>query len=219
MIEHGKQQQRILAQQREQMTTDIRKEFQSLNTEIERQTRETIDETKIELSQTIVDVVRSQSSTIFREVFEEIVRQPTLNDLQKQHVVDYLRQRQFNRAFEFALSASDLSLVIFVCEQISAKEFFTITPCPLKVNVLLSLIQQLSSDLTTHQQLKCDFLSEALLVLDVSHSNLREHFQTVLIDLTKRLTIYLQTHPVDSMTKRFQLLWMTSQGLVQKLIS
>jgi len=42
--------------------------------------------------------------------------------------------------------------------------------------------------------------------------------QSVLIDLSKKLYTYIQTNPSAPMTKRFQLLLMASQGLVQKII-
>ena len=234
MIDYGRQQQRLLMQQREQMMADIKKECVLLSKEVERKNQQLSDGVKSELKAPLIETIREKTSTIlretttemFRDLFaeqksevEQMLRPPTLTDLHQQRVVEHLRQGQYNRAFEFALSAADLTLVLFVCEQISAKELFAVRPCPLKENVLLSLIQQLSADLTTHQLLKYNFLSEALTTLDLSQSTIREHVQTVLCDLTKRLTVYLQTHSADSMTKRFQLLWMVSQGLVQKLIS
>jgi hypothetical protein len=75
-------------------------------------------------------------------------------DKQQQHILQLLRQGQLNQAFEYTLCASDLRLVLFVCEHVRCKELFSIQPCPLQTPVLLSLIQQLSSDLTTHQELK-----------------------------------------------------------------
>lgn len=53
-----------------------------------------------------------------------------------------------------ALSAADLSLVLYACETIDSQQVFGQTPCPLSQPVLLSLIQQLSSNLSTHSELK-----------------------------------------------------------------
>lgn len=53
-----------------------------------------------------------------------------------------------------ALSATDLSLVLFVCETIDSQQVFGQHPCPLSQPVLLSLIQQLSSNLATRTELK-----------------------------------------------------------------
>lgn len=53
-----------------------------------------------------------------------------------------------------ALSASSIALVLTVCERVDPQELFSSQPFPLKQNVLLSLIQQLSIDLNDHTELK-----------------------------------------------------------------
>ena len=53
-----------------------------------------------------------------------------------------------------ALSASDLGLVVFVCERVNPQQLFNQTPCPLSQDVLLSLVNQLSHDLATFTDLK-----------------------------------------------------------------
>jgi hypothetical protein len=78
---------------------------------------------------------------------------PTL-DVKQQHVLKFIRLGQLNQAFEFVLSASDLNLVLYLCENVRPNELFSIQPCPLQTPVLLSLIQQLAADLNTHQELK-----------------------------------------------------------------
>jgi enhancer of mRNA-decapping protein 4 len=65
-----------------------------------------------------------------------------------------VRQGQLNQAFEYVLSASDLNLVLYLCENVRPAELFSIQPCPLQIPVILSLIQQLAADLTTHQEVK-----------------------------------------------------------------
>ena len=65
-----------------------------------------------------------------------------------------LQSREVNRAFEAALSTSDLSLVLYLCQQVTPEEVFDKTPCPLSQPVLLSLIQQFSVDLSEHVDLK-----------------------------------------------------------------
>ncbi|CAF5128767.1 unnamed protein product, partial [Rotaria sp. Silwood1] len=92
-----------------------------------------------------------------------------------------------NQAFEFALSASDLNLVLYLCENVRPAELFSIQPCPLQTPVLLSLIQQLAADLNTQQELKYSYIREALICLDLSHPSVRDYLQTVLIDLSKKI--------------------------------
>jgi len=53
-----------------------------------------------------------------------------------------------------ALTAADLSLVVFVCESVDNNDLFTDSVSPLPQPVLLSLIQQLSVDLLTNTELK-----------------------------------------------------------------
>ena len=53
-----------------------------------------------------------------------------------------------------ALTASDLSLVVFACESVDPAQVFNQSPCPLQQPVLLSLIQQLSADLGQNTTLK-----------------------------------------------------------------
>ena len=53
-----------------------------------------------------------------------------------------------------ALSASDLSLVIYVCRTMDPASVFSESPCQLSQPVLLSLIQQLSANFDTDVELK-----------------------------------------------------------------
>ena len=61
------------------------------------------------------------------------------------------------------------------------------------------------------------YLHEALICLDVAHPSVQDYLQHVLIDLSRRLMLYIQAHPAEAITKRFQLLWMASQGILQKI--
>lgn len=72
---------------------------------------------------------------------------------------EYLRLQDISGAFQHALMASDLNLVVYVCEKVDPTTLFKQTPCPLPQNVLLSLIQQLSADLLNHSDLKHRFVN------------------------------------------------------------
>lgn len=86
-------------------------------------------------------------------------------DLKQQQVLKLARAAQYNQAFEMALSASDLNLVLYLCENIRPADLFSIQPCPLQIPVLLSLIQQLAANLTTHQELKLRLVSKSTVIL------------------------------------------------------
>jgi enhancer of mRNA-decapping protein 4 len=65
-----------------------------------------------------------------------------------------INEKDFANAFQEALTASDLNLVILVCQSCDPNELFAQDPCPLNQPILLSLIQQLSVDLSSDTELK-----------------------------------------------------------------
>ena len=75
-------------------------------------------------------------------------------DTKQQMALKLVQSGQINQAFEYVLSAADLNLVLYLCENIRASELFSMQPCPLQIPVILSLIQQLAADLSTYQELK-----------------------------------------------------------------
>lgn len=64
-----------------------------------------------------------------------------------------LLQGQINKAFHQALLANDLSLVEFTLKSADHNSVFT-PDCCLEQKVLLSLIQQISADMSDHNELK-----------------------------------------------------------------
>ncbi|XP_064193513.1 enhancer of mRNA-decapping protein 4 isoform X2 [Anguilla rostrata] len=77
---------------------------------------------------------------------------------QQASILQLLQQGQLNQAFQQALSAADLNLVLYVCETIDSQQVFSQNPCPLIQPVLLSLIQQLSTNLATRSELKIRYV-------------------------------------------------------------
>ncbi|CAF0928166.1 unnamed protein product [Adineta ricciae] len=270
MIEYGRQQQRSLIQQREQMMAEIRKESTQLLKEFEKKNQELTATLKTEVIQymttnltpliheTMQTIIRDEMNVVLREllitqkneinalIIQHLRQQsatpklpattttvasrtttplpavassnPTTIDTKQQTVLKLVRAGQLNQAFEYVLTASDLNLVLYLCENVRPAELFSIQPCPLQIPVILSLIQQLAADLTTHQELKYSYLHEALVCLDLSHPSVRDYLYNVLADLNKKLYAHIQTNPTAPMSKRFQLLYMASQGLVQKIV-
>lgn len=151
---------------------------------------------------------------------------------------EYLRQKDISSAFQHALMASDLSLVVYVCEKVDPTMLFKQTPCPLPQNVLLSLIQQLSADLLNHSDLKhryaskiytlyilyfqsnnfCfvffRYLEEALMNLDTNNPCIREHLPIVLKALKKQLLNFVSQNPNNISTKRIRMLSMVTDSLL-----
>ncbi|XP_048886559.1 enhancer of mRNA-decapping protein 4-like isoform X1 [Brienomyrus brachyistius] len=141
---------------------------------------------------------------------------PALLDYQaqQQNVLQLLQQGQFNQAFQQALSAADLNLVLYVCETIDSQQVFSQHPCPLIQPVLLSLIQQLSTNLTTRSELKISYLEDAVMNLDHSDPVTRDHMSSVLTQVRQKLFQFLQLDPHSPLSKRARRLMMMLQGLV-----
>lgn len=133
---------------------------------------------------------------------------------QQANILQLLQQGQLNQAFQQALSATDLNLVLYVCETIDSQQVFGQQPCPLSQPVLLSLIQQLSSNLTTRSELKISYLEDAVLNLDHSDPLTRDHMASVLTQVRPKLFAFLQQDPHSPLSKRARRLMMMLQGLV-----
>lgn len=133
---------------------------------------------------------------------------------QQANILQLLQQGQLNQAFQQALSATDLNLVLYVCETIDSQQVFGQQPCPLSQPVLLSLIQQLSSNLTTRSELKISYLEDAVMNLDHGDPLTRDHMTFVLTQVRPKLFAFLQQDPHSPLSKRARRLMMMLQGLV-----
>lgn len=76
---------------------------------------------------------------------------PTIYD-QQENIKQLLAHDEINKAFHQALISSDLSLLEFTLEKSDIKKVFN--PCPLDQTVLMSLIQQLTADMSKYSELK-----------------------------------------------------------------
>uniref|UniRef100_W5MIA3 Enhancer of mRNA-decapping protein 4 n=1 Tax=Lepisosteus oculatus TaxID=7918 RepID=W5MIA3_LEPOC len=133
---------------------------------------------------------------------------------QQANILQMLQQGQLNQAFQQALSAADLNLVLYVCETVDSQQVFGQHPCPLIQPVLLSLIQQLSTNLATRTELKISYLEDAVMNLDHSDPVTRDHMSSVLAQVRQKLYQYLQLEPHSPLSKRARRLMMMLQGLV-----
>ncbi|XP_051916767.1 enhancer of mRNA-decapping protein 4 isoform X1 [Hippocampus zosterae] len=133
---------------------------------------------------------------------------------QQSNILQLLQQGQLNQAFQQALSATDLNLVLYVCETIDSQQVFGQQPCPLSQPVLLSLIQQLSSNLNTRSELKISYLEDALMNLDHGDPRTRDHMASVLTQVRPKFFAFMQQDPHSPLTKRARRLMLILQGLV-----
>lgn len=118
---------KMLGEVMEQMKGEIKKGF-------EQQT--------LSLEDSVFSVVqRSQTET----------PAPTIYD-QQENIRQLLAHNEINKAFHQALISSDLTLLEFTIEKADIKKVFN--PCPLEQSVLLSLIQQLTADMSKYTDTK-----------------------------------------------------------------
>ncbi|XP_075393868.1 enhancer of mRNA-decapping protein 4 isoform X2 [Tenrec ecaudatus] len=133
---------------------------------------------------------------------------------QQAHILQLLQQGHLNQAFQQALTAADLNLVLYVCETVDPAQVFGQPPCPLSQPVLLSLIQQLASDLGTRTDLKLSYLEEAVMHLDHSDPITRDHMGSVMAQVRQKLFQFLQAEPHNSLSKAARRLNLMLHGLV-----
>uniref|UniRef100_A0A452S522 Enhancer of mRNA-decapping protein 4 n=1 Tax=Ursus americanus TaxID=9643 RepID=A0A452S522_URSAM len=133
---------------------------------------------------------------------------------QQAHILQLLQQGHLNQAFQQALTAADLNLVLYVCETVDPGQVFGQPPCPLSQPVLLSLIQQLASDLGTRTDLKLSYLEEAVMHLDHSDPITRDHMGSVMAQVRQKLFQFLQAEPHNSLGKVARRLSLMLHGLV-----
>lgn len=133
---------------------------------------------------------------------------------QQASILQLLQQGQLNEAFQQALSAADLNLVLYVCETVDSQQVFGQQPCPLHQAVLLSLIQQLSTNLSTRTELKISYLEDAVMNLDHGDPVTRDHMSAVLAQVRQKLFHFLQQDANSPLSKRARRLMMMLQGLV-----
>lgn len=134
---------------------------------------------------------------------------PSLYDVQEQ-IKLLLQQGQINKAFHQALLANDLHLVEYALERADYSQVFN--PCPLEQTVLLSLIQQISADMSRHNELKQKYLSDAIVNLNLRDSITKEHAPKVLKELLLNCQNYIASNQHGALSSNVRMLMMAVQG-------
>lgn len=130
-----------------------------------------------------------------------------------------MKESRIAEAFQEALTANDLTLVMLVCEAVNHEQLFSQLPCPLTQPILLSLIQQLCCDLTAHLELKQKYIESALLALDITHEVTSQHLPSVVETLILQLKGAIQnlqaSEPMSPLLKQLRMLQMAAQSLLR----
>ncbi|XP_024935554.1 enhancer of mRNA-decapping protein 4 isoform X2 [Cephus cinctus] len=218
-----KQAQRNNEQQSAILATSVREELQNELTRglsaIQEGTARTVrDSIREHLNQHFTELsgARSRATTPGIPV-------PAVADAQAR-VLSLLQRGQLNAAFQQALSASDLGLVVLVCDRTEPSRVFSCplgpqgqgSRCILQQPVILSLVQQLSADLGHRTELKHRWLEEAILNLDPTDPVTREHMGNVLMTLQNQLATFVAANPNHRSARRMKMLAMGARALLNQ---
>ncbi|GAB0093302.1 Enhancer of mRNA-decapping protein 4 homolog [Sergentomyia squamirostris] len=193
-----------------QIMHDLNKDFKSLQMNLLKSVKESIktemqksfEAQAANLEDSVLSVVRSQAQT------------PSIFDVQEKIKI-LLSQGAINKAFHQALISNDLNLVEFVLDKADYKTVFN--PCPLEQTVLLSLIQQISADMSNYSDLKHKYLSEAVMNLNLKDVITKEHSPSVMKELHQNCQSYISANPNSHLCGSLRMLLMAMQGLGFKI--
>ncbi|XP_072168723.1 enhancer of mRNA-decapping protein 4-like [Diadema setosum] len=200
---------------------DIQGEIsEQLHTTTERMKRELLEKVREMVREEMNNALEKQQATLQEEMMAAIRSQaptpvPAAQDIQhvQAKIKQLLEQKHINAAFQHALNASDLRVIVFTCNEVTPDTIFTDEGCLLEQPVLLSLIQQLSQDLASHTKIKCTYIDEALLAVDMTYPVTKEHLPGVVTELCRQLTLVIQTQPNHPQTKQLKRVLMQAQSL------
>lgn len=191
-----------------QMSTDLNKDFKVLQGNLLKTIKDNIRNEihkgfaaqATSLEDSVLSAVRSQAQT----------PAPSIQSVQEQ-IKTHLAQGQINKAFHLALLSNDLNIVEYAIEKADYSLVFN--PCPLEQSVLLSMIQQISADMTNHTENKQKYLSDSILSLNFRDTITSEHAPEVMTDLYQNCQKFLSSHPNSSMCSGVKMLIMAVQGM------
>ncbi|KAM7354487.1 enhancer of mRNA-decapping protein 4 homolog Ge-1 isoform 1-T2 [Cochliomyia hominivorax] len=183
----------------QEVMLETRKDIKGLELLLSRQIQETIRSELRKSFENQVAAIRSQANT------------PAPMYGLKDTIRHLLLQGQINKAFHQALLANDLSLVEFTLKSADHNAVFT-PDCCLEQKVLLSLIQQISADMSDHNELKQNYLAEALLAINPMDPITKEHAPKVLQELFRNCQMFLMNYPKSSQCSNVRMLMKAVQA-------
>lgn len=131
--------------------------FQDIRQRIEKFHVKFINEVMEQVKSEIKSGFERQTTTLEDSVLSVVQRShaetpaPTIYDHQE-NIKQLLIHGEINKAFHQALISSDLSLLEYTIEKADINNVFN--PCPLEQTVLMSLIQQLTADMSKYNEIK-----------------------------------------------------------------
>lgn len=129
--------------------------FQEIKQRLDKFQSKIIHDIKEQVKSEIQNGFERQTLTLEDSVLSAVTRSQTETPAPvdyKETIKHCLQHGDINKAFHQALISNDLSLVEFTIERADFNAVFS--PCPLEQSVLLSLIQQLTADMSRYNELK-----------------------------------------------------------------
>lgn len=189
----------------QQLTAELKKSVVSIESNINEAITKTFRAQTAALEGSVIAAVRSTGVTPAPQV--DIT-------LMQSQLLQLVNQGQINTAFQQALTAANLGLLEYLCLNVNPQQVFNQVPCPLEQPVLLSLIQQLASDMNNHTQLKYKYLEDAITNLDMTNPMTREHIAGVISHLQRHLQAFINNNPNNKTTRSMRVLLMATHSLL-----
>lgn len=126
-----------------------------------------------------------------------------------------LNKQLYDEAFQIALTAENLNLVIFVCERVDVNKVFG-EKCMLSQSVLLALMQQLSMEMHKTTEIKLSFIRAAFLALTPESQQTKHFIPKVLRELLKQLNAFMDKNPPLKQMTEARLLKMAVESMLGK---
>lgn len=164
-----------------------------------------LEEQKVYLENSLLNV----SGTSTPPPFSAMKRNP------EEHIEFLIKQGKVDMAIDQVLSASDLRLLVYLCEKLDPETIFA-EPCTLQQHILLSFIQQLSADLNIQTDLKHRFIEGAVMCLDKKHPVCEKNFPKILPAVRGRISQYVGMNPTNKNTRNMKILLMAIDSLLDK---
>ncbi|XP_056638330.1 enhancer of mRNA-decapping protein 4 isoform X1 [Diorhabda sublineata] len=201
------------------LTSELHKQFnivfKSMNDKLVNNIRDVISDQVKEgfknhatvFEDSVMNAVRSRAVTPSPHVDTHAI---TMNQIQ--HL---LLRNNYDDAFQLALSAENLSYVIYVCERVDIQTLFG-DECLLQQSCLLALIQQLSMELNKNTDLKLSYIRAGFLCVLPDCPTTKNFIPKVLKDLLKQLNNFCQSNPPMKQLKEAKLIKMAVESMLVK---
>ncbi|XP_050529005.1 enhancer of mRNA-decapping protein 4 [Daktulosphaira vitifoliae] len=175
-----------------------------------KQTEKTILNAQIDMQKQLSRLVSKKSSSQLESYVNDAESISRLYMM----ISDLLQNGDIVLAFEKALSASNLDLVLYVCENVSVPPEELFQAVSMKTPIVLSLIQQLSFDLTNNTELKHKYLEAAVGSLDYTTDPHKEHIKLVLSKMENNMEKFLQINPFNPYCRKIKMLQLAVKTMI-----